>query len=455
MPTQKKSINSKNKVSNSTNDFGIITLISALCTLLIFIVTLIYYSYLEQLIALILLIGFAVGFILNSLKLKKATRLYMTIYPPTSFMVLNVLIGGFFGQAAGFLTMIFLSFIVYRKNPKLRIIIVVYDILAYIFSTIYISIYGPILGIIDLPYDEILVFIACLAWLSLTFRMYDETKTRTYTNALEKNNKKLKISELELKKTQSELKDQNHKLSLLNQELFNKNKKIEEFTFIVTHDLKSPLNNINVIAKELQKKALSPKDEDFEIYCKHLEGTSKRMTDLVHGLLEYAEIGDSFNMETVDCNNVVKNILLDLSEDIKKSNAKIVCNELPKIIGRERDIRMLFQNLIHNAIKFTPKDISPQINISSENIPGFYQFKIEDNGIGIPKDQLENIFKAFNRLNDQSEFEGSGIGLYGCKRVVDIHKGEIWVESEEGKGSTFYFTICSNLTKQQSNHSTT
>lgn len=430
---------------------GLITLLSALCTFIVFVFTLFNYSPLEQLIAGIIFIGFMIGFLLNQLKLKKATTLYMTIYPPTTFMILILLIGGFFGQALGFATMAFLGFIAYRKNPTMRIIIISYDILAFIIPTIYISIYGPILNTTNIPYDEILVFIACLAWLSLTFRMYDETKTRTYTTTLEKKNKALLTNELALKKAKSDLKEQNKKLSTLNQELFKKNKQIEEFTFIVTHDLKSPLNNINVIAKELQQQPSTTTVGSYSSYFKHLEGSSTRMTNLVHGLLEYAEIGNSDQMVTIDCAMVVKQILLDHSEIIKQSKAKINYNNLPIIIGRERDIRMLFQNLIHNALKFTSKNATPIITISSENTPDFYRFSIEDNGIGISENQKESIFKAFHKLNNQSEFEGSGIGLYGSKRVVDLHKGEIWVESKLNKGSTFNFTISTDLTEQQSN----
>lgn len=430
---------------------GLICLLSAMCTLLMFVYTLYYNTRIEQIIALIIFIGFSVGFILNRLRWNKATWYYMTLYPPTAFMMLILLIGGYFGQAVGFATMVFLAFITYRKKPKIRILIIGYDILAFIIPTLYISIYGPILGTVDLPLDEILVFIASLAWLSLTFRMYDEHKTRTYTSALEKHNKILRINELALNKAQSDLLEQNKKLSLLNKELNKKNKQIEEFTFIVTHDLKSPLNNINVIAKELQKQPTSTTVGDYSDYFKHLEGSSTRMTNLVHGLLDYAEIGNTVHLEVIDCNSLVEQIVLDHSEIIKKSKAKIVYNNLPKIVGRERDLRMLFQNLIHNAIKFTHKNTTPVVTINAEITPDFYRFKVADNGIGISDDQKKNIFRAFHKLNHQSKFEGSGIGLYGSKRVVDLHNGEIWVDSELGKGSTFYFTISKDLTHQISN----
>ena len=426
-------------------NFGTITFISLICSIIVLIDTFFNYSSLEQIIASVIAMGFGIGFLLNRLKYNHATRLYMTFYPPTIFMLLIFLIGGFFGQAVGFATMAFLAFIGFRNNPKMRMIIITYDILAFIIPTAYIRIYGPLLGVIEIPYDEILVFIACLGWLSLIFRMYDETKTRTYTTALEINNKALKESEINLKKAQIDLKKQNKELAVLNNKLKLKNKHIEEFTFIVTHDLKGPLNNINVIAKELQYQHLLADYTNFDSFLKHLNGSSARLTNLVQGLLKYAEIGGSSEMETIDINEVINVVLDDLSEKIKESNAEIIVKEMPVLIGKSNDLRMLFQNLIHNALKFKSSKKIPCITIRSVKVPGFFQFSVEDNGIGIAKNHQDNIFKAFHKLHDQAKFEGSGIGLYGSRKIIDHHQGQIWVESKEEKGSKFHFTISTNL----------
>ncbi|TVZ15034.1 histidine kinase/DNA gyrase B/HSP90-like ATPase [Maribacter sp. MAR_2009_72] len=440
----------QNTNENSLLDhIGLITLLSALFTFFMFLYTLFNNTRLLQITAFVIFLGFAIGFIMNILKLEKATRLYMSLFPPTMFMIIIVLIGGFFGQALAFATMAFLAFIAYRNKPKIRLAIIIYDIMAFIVPTLYITFYGPILGVINLPYDEILVYIACLIWLSQTFRMYDETKTRKYTNELEKNNTMLKANEKALQTAQSNLEKQNQKLYDLNQDLNKKNKQIEEFTFIVTHDLKSPLNNINIISKHLLDQPNSTTFKEFKEHFEHLEGSSTRMTNLVLGLLEYAETGNSDKMKVIDCQEIVQQIITDHSQLIKNNRATVLINDLPNIVGRERDIRMLFQNLLHNALKFSSVRNAPKIVISSEEKDNFYQFKMSDNGIGISKDQQQNIFKAFNKLHHQSEFEGSGIGLYGCKRVVDIHEGDIWVESIEDQGSTFYFTISKNLQIQE------
>ncbi|WP_071340000.1 sensor histidine kinase [Maribacter sp. 1_2014MBL_MicDiv] len=444
--------NHKAKSRDITDEFGLITIISAIFTFLVFIYTLIFHSYIEQILALIVAVVFGIGFILNRLDYRQATRLYMTLLPPLVFMSLILLIGGYFGQGVAFATMGFLAFIGYRKNPRLRNIIIFFDVLAFILPTIYVTMYGPILGTIDVPFDEVFAFLASLGWLSLTFRMYDQNKTRAYTTDLENHIEALKESELNLKKAQDNLKNQNKKLEVLNNELKLKNTHIEEFTFIVTHDLRGPLNNINVIASELEKQHAISSYANFSSYLKHLQGSSTRLTNLVEGLLKYAEIGNSSGMESVNVTVILQSVLDDLSEKIKETKATIKFNGLPTLIARPSDIRMLFQNLVHNALKFKSSAQDPIITITSEKRENDYLFSVADNGIGIPSEQSEKIFNAFHKLHNQSKFEGSGIGLYGSKKIVDHHLGKIWVTSEENKGSTFYFTISTNLLEQKPTH---
>ncbi|SIR02724.1 sensor histidine kinase [Maribacter ulvicola] len=432
------------KSRNFIDEFGLITVVSTIFTTAVFMYTLLFHSYIEQLLAGIVAGGFGIGFLLNRLKYSQATRIYMTLFPPVMFMTLIFLIGGFFGQAVAFATMGFLAFIGYRNNPRVRNLVITFDILAFIIPTVYISKYGPILGTIDVPFDEIFAFLACLGWLSLTFRVYDQKMTRTYTKDLENHIEALKESELNLKEAQDDLRNQNNELAVLNNELKLKNTHIEEFIFIVTHDLRGPLNNINVIAEELEKQHLAFEYDSFGSYLKHLQISSNRLTNLVESLLKYAEIGNSSGMENVDTHEILQLVLNDFSEKIKETKTTIHIGHLPTITARPNDIRMLFQNLIHNALKFKSNTKDPVITIMSEKKENEYLFSITDNGIGIPKEQQKNIFNAFHKLHNQSKFEGSGIGLYGSKKIIDHHLGKIWVESEEHEGSTFYFTINTN-----------
>ncbi|WP_198146851.1 sensor histidine kinase [Maribacter thermophilus] len=365
----------------------------------------------------------------------------MSTVPPLMFGVITMLVGGFFAQGLAIGTSAFMSFIIFRNRPKWRKIIIIYIILTFLLPTIYIGIYGPILGDFNLPFDEIVVFLACLCWLSITFFMYDEKKTRSYTDELEIKNNSLKANAIELKKSQESLRSQNKELAHLNKELEIKNKQIEEFTYMVTHDLKAPISNIDAIADQLKLHFKNTDNKEVDTYFDYLKTSATRMMHLVGNLLENAKIGNSKVKEPVDLNNLLKDILKDLSHRIKETQAVVSVDNLPVVQGYPIELRLLFQNLVDNALKFTPKNKKPEINITCHKKTDSYMFTVSDNGIGIPKKHFDNIFKAFQKLHASKEFEGSGIGLYGCKKVVEYHGGRIWVESIENKGSTFYFTL--------------
>ena len=131
----------------------------------------------------------------------------------------------------------------------------------------------------------------------------------------------------------------------------------------------------------------------------------------------------------------------DINKAITEAGAIIISGDLPEISGYPTELKQLFQNLLINAIKFRKKEVTPQITISAEKTEGNWHFAFADNGIGIESEHRERIFVIFQRLHTRSEYKGSGIGLSHCKKIVELHQGRIWVESERGKGSTFHFTI--------------
>ena len=165
------------------------------------------------------------------------------------------------------------------------------------------------------------------------------------------------------------------------------------------------------------------------------------MKELVKGLLDYARIGKSTDFSTVDLNVIVEHVINDLELSVLESGAKITATKLPVLNVMETEIRLLFQNLISNAIKYKSPNRKPEINISARKVKGGLKFSVSDNGIGIPSDQKEKIFIIFQRLHGRNEYEGIGIGLSHCRKIVELHDGKIWVESELNKGSTFYFFI--------------
>lgn len=241
-------------------------------------------------------------------------------------------------------------------------------------------------------------------------------------------------------------KDLDDKMKLYIQ-LENKNKELEQFTYIASHDLQEPLYTLTSFSELLKKDYAGKLDENANNCLEFISQASIRMSVLVKGLLDYSCIGQKKELAIVDCNKVVDAVLKDLNSVITESNAKIIVKKLPKVHAYETEIRLLFQNLISNAIKFSRKNIIPQLVISVREINNDWQFSVKDNGIGIDTRHQKRIFAIFKRLHAKNEYAGTGIGLAHCKKIVDLHYGKLWVESIPNKGSTFYFTISKQINK--------
>jgi light-regulated signal transduction histidine kinase (bacteriophytochrome) len=176
----------------------------------------------------------------------------------------------------------------------------------------------------------------------------------------------------------------------------------------------------------------------------------KRMQELVSDLLEYAKLGqDKIRLTLIDCDEIISNVVANLSDKIKERSAKVVYNKLPKIYGNSILFISLFQNLINNALKYQPEENTPIIEIGAKDLGDSWLFYVKDNGLGIDEKYLKQIFIPFKRLHTKHEFPGSGIGLAICKRIINKCSGNIWAESELGKGSTFYFTLLKTTANNQ------
>jgi signal transduction histidine kinase len=223
-------------------------------------------------------------------------------------------------------------------------------------------------------------------------------------------------------------------------ELELKNKDLSQFAFLAAHDLKTPVNNIYSLLQLVEGQL----DEEANEILSLISDSTERMRILITDLLEYSSIGKGKEMGKVDCNKVVEAVQEDMKAIIKETNTIIEVGELPVITGYETELRLLFQNLISNGIKFRKPGNVPMIEIDAEEKNGWI-FTVKDNGIGIAAEHKDKVFSIFERLHSKSEYEGTGIGLAHCKKIIDLHKGKIWVNSELGKGSTFYFTIPNQL----------
>ncbi|SHJ08453.1 YfiR/HmsC family protein [Aquimarina spongiae] len=231
-------------------------------------------------------------------------------------------------------------------------------------------------------------------------------------------------------------------------ELEAKNKELEQFAYIASHDLQEPLNTISSFIGLIAEDYGDSFDDVGKESLFFIKDASIRMKKLIDALLEYSRLGRNRDYVEIDCNKVLEELKEDLGTRIKTSGAKIIADKLPVLRGSEIEFRLLLQNLISNGIKFRGKDTTPEIKIEctkitdlSEGQKDLWKFSVQDNGIGIPEEHQERIFAIFQRLHSREEYQGTGIGLAHCKKIVESHGGKIWLNSEVGKGSTFYFTL--------------
>ncbi len=224
-------------------------------------------------------------------------------------------------------------------------------------------------------------------------------------------------------------------------ELERSNKELEQFAYVASHDLQEPLRMVSSYTQLLEQRYKDKMDSDAVDFINFAVDGANRMQILINSLLAYSRVGRKMGaFAIVDSHSLIGKALFNLNPIIEKSSAVITCEDLPEIYGDETQLIQLFQNLIGNAIKFCGEK-RPLIHISVKDNFFEYVFIVNDNGIGIEPQYFERIFVIFQRLHSRSEYEGTGIGLAICKKIAENHNGKIWVESEPGKGSTFYISI--------------
>jgi signal transduction histidine kinase len=261
-------------------------------------------------------------------------------------------------------------------------------------------------------------------------------------------NKELAFQNEEKEQRAAELLIANKELAFQNEEkeqraaeLMIANKELEQLTYIASHDLQEPLRTISNYMQIFEEDYLEKFDDQAFSYIRSVNTAAKRMNTLVKGLLTFSRLGREKKLSLIDVKKVVTNVIADLQTLITNSGAIIDVGEMPELNLYELEFGQLVQNLITNAIKFQKKNIKPQIKICSQEVNGKWQFSVSDNGIGIAPVHFTRIFDIFQRLHDTSEYEGTGIGLANCKKIVELHQGKIWIESVLGKGTIIYFTI--------------
>lgn len=235
-----------------------------------------------------------------------------------------------------------------------------------------------------------------------------------------------------------------HQLTImrLTDELIRSNAELEQFASIVSHDLQSPIAGVVSLVKLMQQEYNGVLDRDGQDCLEEIVATGTRMSRLIQDLLAYSRISaKQLEFKAVNCNEILKEVRANLLYELSNSGAKIVCGELPIVKGDRTQLMQLFQNLIGNGIKFRRPEVTPEIEVSAVAKEGQCLIAVRDNGIGIPPDKRDRIFEVFQRLHSSEQYPGNGIGLNTCKKIVQRHDGKIWVQSQPGEGTTFFFTI--------------
>jgi PAS domain S-box-containing protein len=224
-------------------------------------------------------------------------------------------------------------------------------------------------------------------------------------------------------------------------DLAQSNKELEQFAYITSHDLREPLRMITSFLQLLERRYKDNLDQDANDFIGYAVNGAKRLDAMTNDLLKYSKISsEKREIKPVNYEHVLEEALINLKVPIEENKAVITHDPLPTINGDEELKVQLFQNLISNSIKYRSKD-TPKIHISATKETNQYLFSIEDNGIGMSSEHLERIFTIFQRLHTHEEYEGTGIGLAIAQKIVHQQGGQIWAESELGKGTTFYFTV--------------
>lgn len=229
-------------------------------------------------------------------------------------------------------------------------------------------------------------------------------------------------------------------LELKARELEKTNEELKHFIYIASHDLQEPLRTTLSYSELLLNEEFNSDEQVKQQSLRFIGESVGRMSTLVKGLLDYSLIGSDNNFEPVDCQLLVKGILNELGQS-ELGDTSVELNNLPVVSGSKLELTQLFHNLIVNSIKFVRPNVPCLIQISAERTNGYWIFTFSDNGIGIEEQYFKQIFKVFQRLHSKDRVEGSGIGLALSKKIVEHHGGEVWVESELNKGTTFYFTL--------------
>lgn len=331
------------------------------------------------------------------------TVVWMSIY--------HVCFGGFVGQSFAAATATFSVYISFQSKTREKHIVFLAHMGVYLSALVYSVFYPPIIELVEYPAAAVISFFISMGWTGAIFMAYNHQK-EDLINSLTRKNK-------ELNQTTNEM---------------------ERFSYIASHDLKSPLITISSFAELILKDIKNKKYDQIEEKMDFLISGSKQMRFIIEDILELSEVKNisESEREIIDLNIVLEKAKLNLKSEITDKCAIIYAEKLPDFFANEIEFLLIFQNLIQNAIKYNKND-KPTLYISAIETPISLSLIFKDNGIGIDEKHYARIFEFFQRLHNKSEYPGTGVGLGLCKRIVDKYNGTIEIDSKLGEGSSFIF----------------
>lgn len=269
-------------------------------------------------------------------------------------------------------------------------------------------------------------------------------------------NEKLRQEIAEREASERKVLELNKQLVKSNEALTATNEELDRFVYVASHDLQEPLRKIQTFSGLLMQDSVIVTHQEANMILSKIIHSATRMRDLIRGILAFSRNDDDAkSFELVDLNSIVRNVLTDLELEIAAQKALITVEPLPKVWGVPMQMSQLFQNLIHNSLKFKKVNSVPEVKIyesttkssppvhqsANSTLTHYHQIYVEDNGIGFDMKHADNIFEVFKRLHTSSKYEGTGIGLSICKKIVDKHRGSIVAESQADQGARFIITL--------------
>ena len=353
-----------------------------------------------------------------------------------------MLMGRNLGAEFGFFTSVIMV-LAFFDNRKSRAVFFIATVTCYAISQWYIANY-------DSPLSSSLTS-ASFHFMFFANGICTVLMTKVFVNQNEAFSKQTLELLNDLKEKNKSLEDQQIHIAQQNKKLEVTNKELERFAFVASHDLKTPLRNINSFLQLLKRRLKSngTYSEDVSEYIDFASNNARQMHFLIQDILEYSRLNqEGVQYGEINLTEIINQIQNNIQTYIEDKNAVIEISQLPTIQGNESQITLLFQNLIENAIKYN-EELSPRIQINYEESPTGFLISVTDNGIGIEQEYSEKIFEMFTRLHNQGHYQGSGIGLAICQKIANHHGGFIELESEINKGSTFKIHLPKQFTPYQ------